>query len=173
MGMGPASGGLQVVAALIVNNLAALMLWHRLTVVKHYFPTLRICWWASSGVGITGQELSCCPWLSQKVDQGLITLRSRITTFFKLCSVSFASFTTRNRCEGSVRTTRSDKDSGLERLDISNTSSFYQSVLHAWTSALVIRRDSSQVYGVVGEEPLLRPQFCLGVCGGWIKGAQA
>lgn len=43
----------------------------------------------------------------------------------------------------------------LERLDISNTSSFYQPVLCAWKSVLAIRRDSSQLYGEMGEGPLI------------------
>ena len=39
-------------------------------------------------------------------------------------------------------------------MDTSQTSSFYQSVLRAWRTVLKVRRDCSQLYGNVGEEPL-------------------
>lgn len=47
----------------------------------------------------------------------------------------------------------------LEKLDISNTSSFYQPVLCVWKSVLAIRRDSSLLYSKMGEGPLFYNPF--------------
>ena len=50
----------------------------------------------------------------------------------------------------------------LDGMDVSQTSSFYQSVLRAWRTVLKVRRDCSQFYGTVGEEPLFHNPYRAG-----------
>ena len=95
--------------------------------------------------------------------QGLIDLSSRITTFRlqtaqRLLYHKQQPWTeTASVLRHTVKNLTYNKHLfllDLAGVDTSNTPCFYQSVLRAWRTVLNAKRDYSQIYGYVGEEPL-------------------
>ena len=151
---------------LVVNNLIASMFWHRFTVVEPPDGLLKEvqrrlvnffwggCHWTKAAVLFLPVE---------EGGQGLIDLRSQVTAF-RLQTVQRL-LHHKQQLWGETASVLLRKVMKLEYdkhlfllelsgMDFTATSAFYQSVLRAWRTVLGTKRDCSQVYGSVGEEPL-------------------
>ncbi len=150
--------------ALVVNNLIASMLWHRFTVVeppdslREVQRKLVNFFWGGSHW--TKAAVLFLPVVEG--GQGLIDLHSRVTAF-RLQTVQRLLYHKQQLWGGTAsvllrKVMSLDYDKHLFLLELSGmdftTSTFYQSVLRAWSTVLKVRRDCSLVYGSVGEEPL-------------------
>ncbi|KAK0151588.1 Transposon TX1 uncharacterized protein [Merluccius polli] len=142
------------------------MFWHRFTVVEPPDGLLKEvqrrlvnffwggCHWTKAAVLFLPVE---------EGGQGLIDLRSRVTAF-RLQTVQRL-LHHKQQLWGETASVLLRKVMELEYdkhlfllelsgMDFTATSAFYQSVLRAWRTVLETKRDCSQVYGSVGEEPL-------------------
>lgn len=152
---------------LVANNLVASMLWHRCTVIeppdaviKEIQKRLVNFFWG--GFHWTRSAVLFLP--VSEGGQGLIDLRSRIKAF-RLQTAQRLLYQkqqpwieTASVLLHKVKNLAYDKHLfllDLAGMDISQTSCFYQSVLHAWRTVLKASRNCSQFYRNVGEEPLL------------------
>ena len=151
---------------MVANNLVASMLWHQATVIvppdnltTEIQKRLVDFFWG--GYHWIRSAVLFLP--VSEGGQGLIDLRSRITVFWLQTAQRLLYRTQQPWTETAslllcrVKNLAYDKHLfllDLDGMDTSQTSSFYQSVLRAWRTVLNVRRDCSQLYGTVVEEPL-------------------
>lgn len=152
--------------ALVVNNLTASMLWHRFTVVEPPDALVkeiqrRLVQFFWGGFHWTRSAVLFLP--VAEGGQGLIDICSRLTAFRLQTVQRFLYQKQQLWTETASVLLRRVKNLAYDRhlflldltaVDTSKTSCFYQSVLRAWRTVLNARRDCSQVYGSIEEEPL-------------------
>ncbi|MGL5102459.1 MAG: reverse transcriptase domain-containing protein, partial [Plesiomonas sp.] len=156
---------------LVANNLAASMLWHRFTVldppdtlVREIQKRLVDFFWG--GYHWTRAAVLFLPLFEG--GQGLVDLQSRISTF-RLQTIQRFLYGELQMWTGTaavllrrVNNLGYDKQlflSDLTGMEITEATPFYQSTLQAWATVLKAKRDCSDGYGNVEEEPLFHNPF--------------
>ena len=151
---------------LVANNLIASMFWHRFTVLDPPDTLLKEIQKRLVNFFWSGQH-----WIRASAlflplaegGQGLIDLRSRVTAFRlqtaqRLLYREDVVWTDIACCLlRTIQGLEYDKHLfmlDLDKMDLSATTGFYQSVLRAWNKVLKPRWDGTQPYGKAGEEPL-------------------